>query len=303
MDIVNEKSSPPKKWLKVSICCPEELVDSVSDLLGNLSGCGVEIRPVDEGADVTGFFTPEPGGEDSVRREITQQLDTLLQLLDHPFIEPRFEAMDDEDWAVSWKRFFKPFAITKGLIIKPSWEEYDPAPGEKIIEIDPGMAFGTGQHASTQMALDLIRQVFEEGLPVSRAADIGTGTGILAMGAALFGAGEVIATDNDPEATEAAEANVAANKLDGIITVSDQDLDELKPPFELICANIIHDVLVEMAPTFINNLLAPTGRVVLAGILSGEQEENIIKVYTALGLRLLRVEHQEEWAAMLLGRP
>ncbi|MDH4319410.1 MAG: 50S ribosomal protein L11 methyltransferase, partial [Desulfobulbaceae bacterium] len=175
--------------------------------------------------------------------------------------------------------------------------------GEKIIEIDPGMAFGTGQHASTKMALDLIRQVFEEGLPVSRAADIGTGTGILAMGAALFGAGEVMATDNDPEATEAAAANVAANRLDGIITVSDRDLDELNPPFELICANIIHDVLVEMAPTFVNNLLAPTGRVVLAGILSGEQEKNIIKVYTALGLRLLRVQHQEEWAAMLLGRP
>ena len=160
------------------------------------------------------------------------------------------------------------------------------------------MAFGTGQHASTKMALDLIRQVFEDDFTVTRAADIGTGTGILAMGAALFGAQRVEATDNDPEATEAAVVNVASNNLSDTITVSDTDLDELSGPFELISANIIHDVLVEMAPKF-KKLLAPTGRIVLAGILSGEQEENIITIYTGLGLRLVRVEHQEEWAALL----
>ena len=298
MDIVTEESNSQKKWLKVSIHCPGELVDSVSDLLADLSGCGVEIKPLDNDADVTGFFTPDPQNIEKIQGEIIQQLDTLLRLLDHPFIQPRFEAMDDEDWAVSWKRFFKPFAITEGLIIKPSWEEYSPASDEKIIELDPGMAFGTGQHASTKMALDLIRQVFEDDFTVTRAADIGTGTGILAMGAALFGAQRVEATDNDPEATEAAVVNVASNNLSDTITVSDTDLDELSGPFELISANIIHDVLVEMAPKF-KKLLAPTGRIVLAGILSGEQEENIITIYTGLGLHLIRAEHQEEWAALL----
>ena len=123
MDIVTEESNSQKKWLKVSIHCPGELVDSVSDLLADLSGCGVEIKPLDNDADVTGFFTPDPQNIEKIQGEIIQQLDTLLRLLDHPFIQPRFEAMDDEDWAVSWKRFFKPFAITEGLIIKPSWEE------------------------------------------------------------------------------------------------------------------------------------------------------------------------------------
>jgi ribosomal protein L11 methyltransferase len=129
--------------------------------------------------------------------------------------------------------------------------------------------------------------------------DIGTGTGILAMGAALFGAEKIVAIDNDPEAVLVAGENIAHNMLKGKITVSGDDLNDLAGSFDLVCANIIHDVLVEMAPD-IARLLTDNGSVVLAGILQGEQEENIIRVYQGMGLSMQKSLYEDEWVSLLL---
>ena len=289
-----------QKWLKMSLSCPETVLEPAADLVGILSGSGVDQTPVVDGKSmITGFFRLNQGRtRDQILSEVNEEIGELFKLYALTPPEPVCSFMDDEDWATSWQQFFKPFAIIPGLIIKPGWEEYDCQPGEKVIEIDPGMAFGTGQHASTRMALEFIHDCFQE-TPPETVLDVGTGTGILAMAAALFGAKEAAAIDNDPVAVQIATDNIADNNLSRIIKTSATDLADITGSFDLICANIIHDVLVDMASD-IARLLAPGGRLVLAGILSGEQEANIIAVYQEQNITLIQASHEDEWASLLL---
>jgi ribosomal protein L11 methyltransferase len=278
--------------------------------MGILSGVGVEQSPeTTSGALVSGFFPLADAGTDphgpvdtveTIRARVIQQMTELFALYGHTPEKPEITLLADQDWATSWQQYFKPFEIVPNLVIKPSWEDYLPNPGQHILELDPGMAFGTGQHASTQMALALIQHSIEEATP-TQALDVGTGTGILAMAAALFGIKQVIAIDNDPDAVVVARENIANNKLEGQIQVSTTPVEQLAGTFQLVCANIVHDVLVAMAPV-LTRLTANGGHLVLAGILSGEQEKNIIAVYQQLGCRLLDQRYQEEWVALRLQR-
>ncbi len=305
-------SSPDKKkWLKISAPCPERISEPVSDLLSRLSGAGVEINSDSQGSvTVTGYFPLEFQKDEVVEvsdklaqltREVIGQLETIFSYFNHTFMLPVFDTIEEEDWSNTWKEFFTPFEIVEGLVVTPSWEKYEPENGELVMELDPGMAFGTGQHASTQYALFLMQEFFKErsGQKVGSVLDVGTGTGILGMAAALFGAEQVVAIDNDPEAVTACRENVKANRLEDVIEVSGTDLEKLTGSFELICANIVHDVLVEMAPVF-KMLLKDDGVVVLAGILRGRQERNLIKVYADLGMQCSNVKYQDEWAALML---
>lgn len=288
-----------KKWLKLSVQTPGRLVESVSDLLGVLSGSGVEVRPeTEQGSLISAFFSMEAeAGEAKLTQEIHNKLLELFGLYELPMADLLSEIIDDQDWATSWKQFFTPVEIVPGLVIKPSWEEYSPRHNEKIIEMDPGQAFGTGQHESTKMALSLLTTALTE-RPVDRVLDVGTGTGILAMAAVLFGARSTVAIDNDPEAVRVAGENIKANTLEENITTRTTDLADIEGRFPLILANIVHDVLVEMAPRFAE-LIEPEGRIILAGILTGEQEKNIIRLYGELGFQLQKSLHDGEWAALL----
>jgi len=207
-----------------------------------------------------------------------------------------WEHIEDQDWSNNWKVHFKPFEITEGLAIAPTWEEYSARDGEQVIVMDPGMAFGTGHHASTSLSLDLIRQILTTGTN-QRILDVGTGTGILGMGAALFGAVYVLGIDNDPEAVRVATENVSFNNLDSVMDVSLEPLQQINQSFDLIVANIIHDTLITMTDSF-SKLLAQGGNLVLSGILRGEQEENIIDVFTNCGFSFTEKKQQEEWAAL-----
>lgn len=305
--------SSPGKWLKVSVSCPTEATEAISDLIGVLSGVGVEIRPLPglELESITGFFALA-GGDDGQQsaaapsewlERLSPELNRLFDLygLDPPPLTT--EIIDDQDWATSWRQFFSAFEIIPGLVIKPSWDEQTTLHGRRVITMDPGMAFGTGQHASTRLALTLLASCFTDpagGCP-QKVLDVGTGTGILAMAAALFGADRVLAIDNDPEAVRVAIDNVRANRLDWIIGVSDRPLTEVQGRFDLICANIVHDVLADMAPD-LRRLLDENGRLVLSGILRGEQERHLEQVFSARNMRLIRTDHDGEWAAMLLMR-
>jgi len=297
------KAQEEPQWLKISLECPENLLEGASDLLGILSKSGVEQTPVVQGTSrLSGFLRLDAGrtGE-QIAEGLSRELDALFALYELPPPELEYSTLHEQDWATSWQQFFKPFAIIPGLIIKPSWEEYVVGSGELVIEMDPGMAFGTGQHASTQLALGHIRSCFQDDNPPETVLDIGTGTGILAMAAALFGAGQVVAIDNDSEAVRVAHENIAANGLDRMIRCSATDLCDIRGGFDLISANIIHDVLVDMAPA-IALLLAPGGHLVLSGILAGNQEENIIRKYRTPGIKLLQATYQDEWVSLLMSR-
>lgn len=295
---MNDQTSP--KWLRISLNCPETVLEAISDLIGVVSGSGVEQTPVREGTStITGFFRLDQGkSREQILDRLEEEITPLFQLYRLTAPEPVCSTMDDEDWSTSWQQFFKPFAIIPGLVIKPSWESYEPKPDEQVIEMDPGMAFGTGQHASTRLALGLIHDSFQENSP-KKALDVGTGTGILAMAAMLFGAEQVVAIDNDLEAVRVATENIANNNLQHQINTSATELADIRGSFDLVCANIVHDVLVDMAPT-IARLLSPGGRLVLAGILCGSQEESIIDIYRQLNINLLTTAHEDEWASLLL---
>lgn len=300
-------SAAPCQWLKITLFCPLALLEPTADLLGVLSGTGVEQSPeTAAGAVLSGFFqVGAPSGDASAAApaeaiivQVKEQLADLFALYDQAPPELTTTLLADEDWATSWQQFFKPFEIVPGLVIKPSWEAYLPDQGQQVIEMDPGMAFGTGQHASTRMALALIQEAMQQ-VAVTSALDVGTGTGILAMAAALFGAGQVVAIDNDPDAVHVAAENIAQNGLTATIATSATPLAEIQGRYPLVCANIVHDVLVEMAP----DLAARTtsgGQLVLAGILHGDQEANIIAVYSRQGFAVENRLYQDEWVSLRL---
>ena len=306
---MTNKSS--KKWLAITVTCPEKITEALSDQMGIMSGSGVEIHPLDP-ADkqrVTGFFVLSEIATDNdienaaanVLEQVTAELEKLFAIYNHILPEPETRILEDQDWETSWQQFFSTTEIVPGLVIKPSWEEFSPDANQRVIKMDPGMAFGTGQHSSTRLALSLISSCFDtshDNKP-SRVLDVGTGTGILAMAAAVYGADQIMAIDNDPEAVTVARHNVLANHFDWNVGISTRPLDDLEGPYDLICANIIHDVLVDMAPT-IMRLAENNSYIILAGILNGEQEKNLEQVYLDNGMQLVRAEHDDEWVALLL---
>jgi ribosomal protein L11 methyltransferase len=295
------------------------MTEAVSAYLADLSGSGVEIsssegdliNDIDNPAafeKITTYISIDPS--DSENETISKKINELKQFLANlPLIftecpAPKFftEMIMEEDWGKAWKSFFTSFQITPKLTIKPSWEKTKKQSqednGEHIIEMDPGLAFGTGHHASTQMALLLLEELYQSRtMKLEKVLDVGTGSGILAMGCGLFGAINVLAIDNDPDAVETAKGNIIRNRLEDIITVSDQDIASIESGFNLIVANIIHDTLAEMAK-LLTGLLAPKGYLILSGILKGDQENSIREIYTGQGLSFIEIMTKDEWAAL-----
>lgn len=290
-------------WLKLSIHCPAAIAEEVAALLGSF-GDGVEqgYHPGGAASDqesVTVYLEQNPE-TDATLQTIKELLSALRRQLpaDAPW-RVEHEVIADRDWNATWKKHFTPFLVAPELIIKPSWSEYTPRPGERVIEMDPGMAFGTGHHASTRLALLLLRDLYGE-QPPATVLDVGCGTGILAMAAALWGCPRVVAMDNDPQAVAVARQNFAANQL--AIAATTTPPAALAEQFEVVLANIIHEVLWEMATELVA-ALKPGGHLILAGILSGTQEASIKQHFQDLGLQPLASPHREEWAAWLLRKP
>jgi len=294
--------SKTKRWLELTITCSTQLTDAVTDYLIGIFDAGVEVGVDDHLLEHTihAYLEQENPTEEYIAGIVGQVNAYLLELAGIFQVEsPRLTTslLEDEDWSSNWKKHFTPFAVSAGLVIKPTWEEYQPKTGEVVIEMDPGMAFGTGHHATTSLCLGFIRSVIES--RPGTVLDVGTGTGILAMAAALFGATSVMAIDNDPEAVAAAFDNVAHNGLQDRVAVEITPLEELEGSYSLVVANIIHDVLLVMAPA-LARLTAVGGALVLSGILKETQADNITHVYEKAGFVLVGRQEKDEWAALHL---
>lgn len=295
---------PPRSWLKISILAAPEQSEIIAAYLAALTEAGVEHIGAAAAAHaksqetIIGYLADGPG-RPAKEAELNAFLENIArQFPDAPCPALQQEFIHEEDWHLGWKKHFKPCPVTPRLTIKPSWENYTPAQHETVIEMDPGMAFGTGHHASTRLAMEFIDALFaaDNSLPVN-VLDVGTGTGILAIACALLGASQVTAIDNDPDAVAAARENVEKTQLAGTVTVSAKALSDLAASFDLITANITHDVLIELAPAILP-LLRNKGHLILAGILKGEQERSILASYTAMGFRPAGVRTHQEWAAI-----
>lgn len=294
-----------RQWLKVAITTDPIMINAIEDFLVGISGSGVEFA-VDQPADQTiinVWFDKNQKDQtetDLILQQLTAYLQELADIFEVavPVMETIF--IEDEDWSATWKEHFKPFAIIPGLIIAPTWEPYAAEADEQVIIMDPGMAFGTGHHATTSLSLQFLQEALAA-RPNSSVLDVGTGTGILGMAAALFGAAKVMAIDNDPEAVSAARENRDRNNLQTIMTVADTPLASVSTPFGLVIANIVHDVLLELAPD-LGRLTAAGGQLILSGLLAGQQVTNIISCFTDLGFSLRRQEQKKEWAVLLLAK-
>ncbi len=302
MDIL-DKSQP--FWLRFSIKAHPVLVDALSDFLVGVTGAEVEIAVDDESPFITvNAFIEKQGEDDTQENHIHGQISDYVKDLADIFqvsVPPvAASIIEDQDWANTWKEYFKPFAIIPGLVIKPTWEEYCPVGGERVIEMDPGMAFGTGHHATTTLSLELVKSVLAESESKS-VLDVGTGTGILGMAAVLFGAERVLGIDNDPDAVDAALSNVCRNGMEKKMSVSLTPIEEVQETYSLVVANIIHDVLIELADDLVR-LTSQGGNVVLSGILTGKQSDNIKEHFCKRGLSLKRHLQKKEWSAFLFSR-
>ena len=208
-------------------------------------------------------------------------------------------SLDDEDWAENWKSRYKPFRLGKTFVVKPTWESFEADTGDRIIELDPGMAFGSGTHETTGMCVSLLEQLVKPGMTV---ADVGTGTGILAIAAAKMGAVNVLATDLDPMACRVARENIELNGLSGAIDVRCGDLLEtVTEQYDVIVANIIADVICMMAKPAMD-FIVPGGRFICSGI-ARERTDEVLTALNEAGYEDIALHEQGEWAAMTAIRP
>lgn len=208
--------------------------------------------------------------------------------------------VNEDDWATAWKAYYKPLHIGKRMVIVPAWEKYEPAEGEIIVRMDPGMAFGTGTHETTRLVIELLEKYVKSG---DRMLDVGTGSGILAICASKLGAGECRAYDIDPVAVRVANENVKDSGLDNIkCEVSDllAGVDRSGGAYDIITANIVADIIIRMAPD-IGELMHENTTLITSGIIT-ERRDEVIDALTSNGLRVIEVPEDNGWCAVVVAK-
>ncbi len=292
-----------KRWLKITLVVEPVLVESLADFLVGIIDAGVEFG-VDEGVSLRTmnvYVEQENLNEAEMQAIVSLVVQHGRELADiFKVAEPQltWELIEEEDWGANWKKHFSPFAVTANLVIAPTWEDYRAKGDEKVLVMDPGMAFGTGHHATTALVVQFLEDEILESGHCRAVLDVGTGTGVLGMAAALFGAEQVYGIDNDPVAVMVARENCKLNNLSEIMGVDEQPLAEVQKLYSLVVANIIHDVLIEMVAD-LNRVTEMGGKLVLSGILDGSQAESVISVYEKHGFSLEKMRSLKEWSALL----
>ncbi|WP_311079075.1 50S ribosomal protein L11 methyltransferase [Paenibacillus polymyxa] len=315
-------------WNEITIHTTEEAIEMISNFLHEAGAGGVSIeesgslnkprdtsygqwydRPLNdipEGqAIIKGYFAEEVD-MDRIRSQIEPRVEELRTFdIDPGEVQYEQKTVDEDDWANAWKQYFKPLRVSDRLTIKPTWEEYEPASEEeKIIELDPGMAFGTGTHPTTSLCLRTLESVIKGGEEV---IDVGTGSGILAIGAVKLGAKHVLALDLDPVAVSSARENTRLNGLEERITIKESDLLSvlnasdptlgIQLPVKLVVANILAEIIL----LFIDDVykaLEPGGIYIASGIWKNK-EEVVETALKAAGFEIAEISRDEDWLAFV----
>ena len=243
---------------------------------------------------VTGYLPDNASG-----RQRCEQLRRRLQQLDFP-TRLRLAVIDDQDWSRLWKTHFKPLMVSPGLVVKPSWEKYPQGKGETVIEIDPGMAFGTGHHPTTVLCMQLIRSYVQPG---GTLLDVGTGTGILAITAVKSGCRKVVALDSDEAAVAAAKKNRRRNHIGPrrLLLLCGNLVEPVKGMFQVVVANIVPDA-IRMLMEGLERNLEPGGLFIASGI-PDEKAGALIRAAESRSYVKQAVQSLEGWTAFAVRRP
>jgi ribosomal protein L11 methyltransferase len=292
-----------RDWVEIAVAVEAAAAEDVAALLADRvpgASAGLELR---DGEVVWWVPVEEAEAAAAATRSAVAELAAAGWPVDLAGVRAR-PAAPEAEWRDAWKRYFHIIRLTERIVIVPSWERYEPAAGDVVIHLDPGQAFGTGAHASTQLCLDELDALAAGGAPVRRFLDVGSGSGILAIAAAkLWPAATGLSIDVDPIAVTTALENCAKNQVSGRIVCSDTPLPEVAGRFDLVLANIQADVLLDLRP-LLTGAVASGGRLVLSGLLAG-QLDAVAAAYEEAGLALVRrrpSERDPEWGALLLRR-
>jgi len=294
----------------IKIGSPAFAEEMIVSIFSDLGVKGVVIEDPDDGLQtiwdktgrlptehaVIGYFPADSSGNN--RCGLLQSALANLRDMRNIDTTTRYRSIDEEDWAESWKDFFWPEKISNQIVVKPSWREYAPAPGEIVVEIDPGMAFGTGTHPTTTLCIRLLEKVLQ---PRQRILDVGTGSGILLVSAAKLGACSGIGVDNDCTATRVALSNLKRNHLDParFSVAAGNLIDPVHDRFDLVTANILTSVILELIPP-LHRVLKPGGLFICSGIIKAYGQ----KVETQLednGFRVLEKQVEDDWVCFAAG--
>ena len=290
------------KWAQVTITTSQEASDAVANYLFERDATGIEIRDAlssnSPSVTLISYFPT-----DDLIGERVQDLRGFLANLTQVGIDTQpatvtLKSIEEDNWSEQWRSAFPPQKIGKRLVIAPTWDDIVPELSEILIRLDPGMAFGTGQHATTQLALELLEAAIKVGDIV---ADIGTGSGILAIAAAKLGAKRVDAVDLDATTIPIAKSNIQVNDVESVIRLHQGDgLNVLeRQQYPLIVANILTKALLPMIPQC-PKFLEPAGRLILSGILVQEASQIETQLQTH-GFRVLETRQLKESQELIQG--
>ncbi|HUK39889.1 MAG TPA: 50S ribosomal protein L11 methyltransferase [Candidatus Acidoferrales bacterium] len=285
----------PSSWLQLSLRADPSALDAVANFLIERGSPGVVIKK----NEVQAYF-PHPG-DSAVQRDVGRFLRGMHRIGPSAIVEgPRWRILKDRNWNSAWRRYFKPQRVGKSFWVSPPWIR--PRLGRRhLVTIEPGMAFGTGTHATTRGCIEFLERVagFFHGSAFV-ALDVGTGSGILAIALAKLGAKSVWAIDNDPVAVNVARENLHSNGVAEKVRLSTARLDSIRKSFSVVVANLTAETILDVARA-LQKKVAAKGFLVLSGILAGK-ESAVAARFRANGFRVLRRKREKEWITLLLRR-
>jgi ribosomal protein L11 methyltransferase len=294
-----------REWLEIRITLPESLQEEAGIFLTAWSGRGVVLEDGEEKAGIPRLaairtYFPAADFTADNRRDLLQYLDRLVAL-GYRIGELQQRLIEEQDWERAWQVHFKSRRLTSRIVVRPPWEDYTPSADDIVLTIYPGMAFGTGRHPSTWLCLRALEEVAQDWTtgPTPQVLDVGTGTGILGLAAAHFGA-KVLAIDLDPEALAAIRENIKLNDLNDWVRADDIPLAAIRQQFDLIFANLTTPDLQSLAES-LTGRLRPSGQLIISGFLINDLPK-LQEKFLGQGLTCLKNHQKDDWAALVLKR-
>jgi ribosomal protein L11 methyltransferase len=285
-----------ERWLVVELSIPIEFGEAVSNFLIEQGAPGIEELEGDSKWERLRTYFPQDGKETGILFSLRRYLKSLEKITpENPRARIKTASLPEQDWSENWKRFFKPVQVTSRFVVKPPWSKIRLKKGQSSIDIIPGMAFGTGTHATTLLSIQALEETIKKkGLCV---LDVGTGSGILSIFAAKLGAREVWGIDIDGVAVENARENVEKNRVSDVVRTRKGSIGDLRKKFDVVVANIDLRSLRKMRKPLLSHL-KKKGFLILSGILE-QDKERIRRRYLETGfLRSIKITQQGEWVCL-----